>query len=318
MYLCLCNFFIKMFYSHKFSMNSKTDVALIYYVSTINKRINKNLIQRLNINEALNNIIEQPYAMRLYSYLLKGIVRIYLLKYKYYQNEVNALLNVLKFKDTLIIKNKKIEDAGYIIGINNLNDNNESNQNNKKIITNSFSNNLSELYTSNNDNIFDNDPSFIYDTNFTNELTFIPNIKDLKINRRKRFIDTEIECSNSTRNICKIKHFKLQNIHIKMYPIFNMIKNSNQEYFDDIESMEYIRNISSNIVHTSTMQTSTVNTSSNVIPQHINSSHCNYSYCVSIDTRYEQAKEFYELLVKLSNGEIKAYQMMPYDKIEIY
>lgn len=318
MYLCLCNFFIKMFYSHKFSMNSKTDVALIYYVSTINKRINKNLIQRLNINEALNNIIEQPYAMRLYSYLLKGIVRIYLLKYKYYQNEVNALLNVLKFKDTLIIKNKKIEDAGYIIGINNLNDNNESNQNNKKIITNSFSNNLSELYTSNNDNIFDNDPSFIYDTNFTNELTFIPNIKNLKINRRKRFIDTEIECSNSTRNICKIKHFKLQNIHIKMYPIFNMIKNSNQEYFDDIESMEYIRNISSNIVHTSTMQTSTVNTSSNVIPQHINSSHCNYSYCVSIDTRYEQAKEFYELLVKLSNGEIKAYQMMPYDKIEIY
>lgn len=318
MYLCLCNFFIKMFYSHKFSMNSKTDVALIYYVSTINKRINKNLIQRLNINEALNNIIEQPYAMRLYSYLLKGIVRIYLLKYKYYQNEVNALLNVLKFKDTLIIKNKKIEDAGYIIGINNSNDNNESNQNNKKIITNSFSNNLSELYTSNNDNIFDNDPSFIYDTNFTNELTFIPNIKDLKINRRKRFIDTEIECSNSTRNICKIKHFKLQNIHIKMYPIFNMIKNSNQEYFDDIESMEYIRNISSNIVHTSTMQTSSVNTSSNVIPQHINSSHCNYSYCVSIDTRYEQAKEFYELLVKLSNGEIKAYQMMPYDKIEIY
>ncbi|EOB12716.1 Sister chromatid cohesion 1 protein 3 [Nosema bombycis CQ1] len=90
-----------MFYAaNLLSMKSNTELSLVYFVSTTKKKLNKQTLNNLNIQKILKSLLNppQPFALRLYSYLVVGVVRIYLYKLKAYENEVQNLLNLLSYK----------------------------------------------------------------------------------------------------------------------------------------------------------------------------------------------------------------------------
>ncbi|EOB13414.1 Sister chromatid cohesion 1 protein 3 [Nosema bombycis CQ1] len=90
-----------MFYAaNLLSMKSNTELSIVYFVSTTKKKLNKQTLNNLNIQKILKSLLNppQPFALRLYSYLVVGVVRIYLYKLKAYENEVQNLLNLLSYK----------------------------------------------------------------------------------------------------------------------------------------------------------------------------------------------------------------------------
>ncbi|KAK6089375.1 hypothetical protein P3W45_001621 [Vairimorpha bombi] len=94
-------------------MQVKTDISLIYYISTTNsnRKINKKEINKIDIEKTLVTILDQSYALRLYSFMLRGVSKIYLIKMKYYETEVSGLLNMLQYKirKKAVVKKKALD-----------------------------------------------------------------------------------------------------------------------------------------------------------------------------------------------------------------
>lgn len=94
-------------------MKSNTDISLLYYISTT-KRITKKDLKRLNIPSLLVDLTKQPFALRLYSYLVVGIIRVYLFKLKVYESEIQTMLNTLQYKrkrESKVSRKRKIEEC---------------------------------------------------------------------------------------------------------------------------------------------------------------------------------------------------------------
>ncbi|KAF9762546.1 Sister chromatid cohesion 1 protein 1, partial [Nosema granulosis] len=74
-------------------MQSRTNLSLLFFVSTT-YRISKKNLQRLSIPSLLEDLANppQPLALRLYSSLVVGVVKVYILKMKNYEIEIQSLL----------------------------------------------------------------------------------------------------------------------------------------------------------------------------------------------------------------------------------
>ncbi|KAM0686315.1 R8 protein [Conglomerata obtusa] len=101
-----------MFYSTEIlSPKSKSSLALLFYISTTNtKKVNKKEIESVNITNTITSLQHppQPFALRLYSILIKGLVRIYMMRLKYCENECNVFFKmVLQKKARSNLGNKK-------------------------------------------------------------------------------------------------------------------------------------------------------------------------------------------------------------------
>lgn len=86
-----------MFYaSELLSHKNKTELSLLYYLSTAGflKRISRKDILNLNFNKLLDEIThpKMPFALRLYSYLLKGLVKVWILKINFYKSKMKRLM----------------------------------------------------------------------------------------------------------------------------------------------------------------------------------------------------------------------------------
>lgn len=99
-----------MFYaSDILAMKNNTDISLLYFISTTN-RITKKDLKRLNIPSLLLSLTEQPFALRLYSYLVVGIIRVYLYQLKVYEMEIQTLLSSLQVKKITKRRMKEASD----------------------------------------------------------------------------------------------------------------------------------------------------------------------------------------------------------------
>ncbi|KAG0438427.1 hypothetical protein DMUE_3095 [Dictyocoela muelleri] len=88
----------KMFYScDLLSLKSKTLFSTIYYVSSTRKRLTKKEMDNIDLSLTIENIKKPPvpFSLRLYSFFLRGIVRLYILKIKYTENEFKSFLSML-------------------------------------------------------------------------------------------------------------------------------------------------------------------------------------------------------------------------------
>ncbi|EJW04865.1 hypothetical protein EDEG_00958 [Edhazardia aedis USNM 41457] len=128
-----------MFYSTEIlSIKNKTSLALIYYISTTNnrtKKITKKDILTIDLPNVINALKNpsQPFALRLYSILIKGVVRIYFLKVKYLEDEISVFN-----KKTLLLTNNKIERKKLKALPVNLNSNINENKSPFNLVNNQF------------------------------------------------------------------------------------------------------------------------------------------------------------------------------------
>lgn len=90
-----------MFYAPEIlSQKNKTEISLVYYISTI-KTIKKQYKKEI-IDVDFDTVFEKienpktPFALRLYSYLLNGIIKMWMIKVEYYKHQVKNLLSVKK------------------------------------------------------------------------------------------------------------------------------------------------------------------------------------------------------------------------------
>ncbi|KAM0680436.1 hypothetical protein GINT2_001496 [Glugoides intestinalis] len=96
-----------MFYAPEIlSYKNRTEISLVYYLSTAK---NPKAVRKTIINLDFASIIDQiqnpktPFALRLYSYLLKGLVRIWMMKIDFYKGQINTLF----LKDNNSTKKRK-------------------------------------------------------------------------------------------------------------------------------------------------------------------------------------------------------------------
>lgn len=107
-----------MFYSPEMlSLKNKTSLALLFYISTTSnksKKVNKKEIESVDITNALVTLKHppQPFALRLYSILIKGLVKIYSMKIKYCESEIN-----LFYKAMMVHKKKTSTKKPKIINL---------------------------------------------------------------------------------------------------------------------------------------------------------------------------------------------------------
>lgn len=88
----------RMFYSTQLLSNkSKTIFSKIYFISSTKRKLSKKEMENIDLNITIQNIVEPPvpFSLRLYSLLLRGIVRIYILKVKNIESELKIFLNSL-------------------------------------------------------------------------------------------------------------------------------------------------------------------------------------------------------------------------------
>jgi len=88
---------MQMFYaSELLSHKNKTELSLLYYLSTAGslKRVSRKDILNLNFNKLLDEIThpKMPFALRLYSYLLRGLVKVWILKINFYKSKMKRLM----------------------------------------------------------------------------------------------------------------------------------------------------------------------------------------------------------------------------------
>lgn len=104
------------------SLKNKTEISIVYYISTTKKyrRINKRNASKINIENIINDIMEPkiPFSLRLYAYLLNGIVKIWLMKIEWFslttkickKNPLKKSKSEIKLNYALRNPNLEIED----------------------------------------------------------------------------------------------------------------------------------------------------------------------------------------------------------------
>ncbi|WUR04632.1 double-strand-break repair RAD21-like protein [Vairimorpha necatrix] len=223
-----------MFYAKDLlSMQTKSDISLIYYLSTtgFSRRISKKDIIRLNIKDTLVTVLDQSFALRLYGFILKGVSKVYILKITYFENEVTDLLNLLRvrvLKKTVKPKLSVSSDDGDIYDGGLCSE-----------IINDTEYNMMEDF-----NCIKNNISCIKNTNCINTDLYLSSdfncIKTEYKVRNNKIVDEKIEDSSEySRNIKRHKPL-YKFINIKEYPVFRLM--NKKEYKD---SLEVYRNKSS-------------------------------------------------------------------------
>lgn len=108
-----------MFYSPEIlSQKNKTELSLVYYLSTtknIKKSCRKEVVS-VNFNAVLEKIKNPrvPFALRLYSYLLNGIVRMWMIKVEFYRLQAK---NMFIPKRKQVISNRKVVESNVNLRI---------------------------------------------------------------------------------------------------------------------------------------------------------------------------------------------------------
>lgn len=280
-----------MFYAKELlSMQVKTDISLIYYISTTNnnRKINKKEINKIDIEKTLVTILDQSYALRLYSFMLRGVLRIYLIKMKYYETEVSGLLNMLQYKirKKAVVRKKTLDF---------------SSDDDEDIYDGGLCTEIEEVVPT--EVFYDNVP-YDFKNEILDDIIELKEDKLVKLRKRRKFINKQ-----------GIDQF----LSIQEYPIFNLINiETNQHIRRNAESLEILRNrTSSNILSSIPDEKENENftfdpsfsdciLSQQSILEYIDVEDNFNELCVG--SRLRRAISFYELLELLSKGVITASQ----------
>lgn len=297
-----------MFYSAELlSHKNKTSLSLLYYLFTTGslKRINRKEILDLNFNKVLDEITnpEIPFALRLYSYLLKGIVKAWLLKIDFYKSRIKKIiadrhLNLPSKKTNT--KKSKIKNVNLVINedvISEIEDSNTSshlNFYNKSFMPDIDMGYIEGLRNSETIQSFDNFDFYL--ENPINTRTSVQ--KGLKIDLKTILENNIIKNKTESNKILmpELEKCFIINEFSKIWEtrvFFN--KNSGFDLDIDNISVEDPR-ISSSISQEREFK----------------------KHRVLCDEYYEtnsEAFDFYNVLVRASKGEIKPYQIMPFGEI---
>lgn len=198
-----------MFYSTDIlALKNKTSLAYLFYISTTDnklKRISKKEIDTISITSTLIILKNppQPFALRLYAVLMKGLVKLYAVKIRHIEADISTLHKSFMHKPS-VRKGKKVKKLEMRVVFDNVNadDFNEFIYN----IDNSMQGMTSV------ENIMINETMSLGQDNYINDNTY----SNLTVARRanERIIDDKISMPDAKvriRNIEKAsnrKHFK--------------------------------------------------------------------------------------------------------------
>lgn len=121
----ISNFFNMFYAAELLSRKNKNEISIVYYLSTTGsmKKINKHEILSLNFEKVLDNIRAPaiPFALRLYSYLIKGIVRLWNIKAEFYLTKARAIFLEKRIRKTRTIdkpyeQNVNLRVLDFVIG----------------------------------------------------------------------------------------------------------------------------------------------------------------------------------------------------------
>lgn len=89
--------------SSQMCVRQKSELSLLYYISTTNnalRRVNRKDIEGIDISSMIEMLRAppRPFSLRVYSFLVRGIVKVYLLKLKYCESEILSVVNGLHAK----------------------------------------------------------------------------------------------------------------------------------------------------------------------------------------------------------------------------
>lgn len=315
-----------MFYASEIlSQKNKTELSLVYFVSTaknIKKTCRKEVIE-MDFNTVFDKIANPkvPFALRLYSYLLNGIVKMWLIKVEFYR---------IQAKNMFLIKKKPVVITRRVVG-NNVNlrvlgtyvDEIESefNDNISLIPYESYNHHNSLQNRSLQGEVGSieelNDPLFFNDDGGIPSFSDCENVKRIK----KNLVDAKtqleigdiflseihskrIKCSENEDSVCCEASKKFANF------ISQIIKNPVCEKDSNIQNDIYFSNDFSiedpRISSSASMEKHSFKTSSSEMEE--------TALHRPIETR---VLSFYNILIAATRGEIDVSQNKPFDLIEI-
>lgn len=306
-----------MFYAPEIlSYKNKTELSLVYYISTAKnpKRFSRKDVVELDVESILEQMKNPkvPFALRLYSYLLKGIVKIWVMKVDFYKNKTESLLLVKK------LPNIKREVNNNNTGPINLRVIEEiiSEVEDNSSLTNGLQENHQNYYNNNNDYMNDYINDFNIQNPFNNEIDgFIGesmgSYKKIVKNRIDKNIEinfNEIIVKKSKTNPFEIPNLAQCYISDRFEKFFhkNMNNQPVQEYFE-IDSIEDPR------ISSSLSQERSLNSQFNV---KLENEKNNNSQRVILKEE-TKAIWFYNILVSAAKGEIRVYQEKPFSELII-
>lgn len=305
-----------MFYKAELlSLQSNTEISLVYYVSTSNsrKKIPKKDLIDFDIISATENMIfpEIPFSLRLYSYLINGLAKIWAFKFEEYLKKLKKtgvdkkratkrISNIRKaICPNLEIENVYFEHISETESHNSLNINNQIN------------------------NIVENNP--VYDfgiEEFINERSTISELEALR--KSSSLLSNE-------RVIKKSKNVKYDfEIALRMNKILSIKKANNGIKFNDLINCTLIEEYKK-LIEDEKRRSS--NDEIEIIPEiewsvqnsledvrNSNSSLLSFNKNPVFETRLdernnEKVEWFYSILEKASRGEVIPYQNEPYGEI---
>lgn len=309
-----------MFYSPQIlSQRNKTEISLVYYISTVRnvkKNFRKEVIE-LDFNTVLEKIKNPkvPFALRLYSYLLNGIVKMWIIKIEYYKAQAK---NLLYAKKKLVAAPKRIPETNvnlriidqYISDLEECS--NTINENNSQEPVGSIEeiNNRIEGYL-NGEVEFEQNENFLLSENASYSLNGVGSIKKLKRTQVDRETTLEvndiytrkIQCSNlNLPNLvaCDLS-LKFENFisELNKAPELGQIDHENQ-FFENEISIEDPR-------------------ISSTVSSEKNNFKASSSDLEDFNFKFNETKalSFYNILLEASKGEIEVYQRSAFEIIEI-
>ncbi|KAF7683874.1 Meiotic recombination protein rec8 [Astathelohania contejeani] len=308
-----------MFYSTEIlSVKTKSSLAIIYHISSTNnryKKIPRTDIIAININSAINTLKQppEPFSLRLYAYLLKGIVKLYIMKLRMYETDVTGMLKVKHKRNPNLTKRPTI----------NLNPIDE------------FITSLNRDISINDDFIdTDQNPHFeeSLSNNFFIETNFTPEIKrckrkiiDLKLsmNEKELYIENKIinyQSISKTQNYINNEIFIIKELNkaisqkVEEIEIQRHISSSsfNPSSFDMIDSFSSRMDLNDMFINEDDV-IGDEDDSFNIIKRELLMESTNFNMLISSSNRYLQSKSFLYLL-EIAN-EVEIIQKSPFDTI---
>lgn len=296
-----------MFYSTEIlSHKNKTELSILYYISTTDKlkKISKKEILELDFNNLLNQLLQPkiPFALRLYSYLLKGLVKVWILKMEFYKKQVNSFLKLAKLKKRKYKKTDILEDFNANLQIKD------------EIISQLEESCISSTIDYRPDININQDWNADFDDYLSQDT---PIIDDIKIKRRKiedKYDITTIisVLSKELRNPAKFEIPNLLNTFIiskfnNALRFQNENNHINEYLFDDWNLRQEFSSLEDPRISSSISQDRELNR----IPKKTEA-----SKSVDLDLM-SKAEWFYSILVEASKGEIIPIQKSQWGDIEV-
>ncbi|EPR78111.1 hypothetical protein SLOPH_2305 [Spraguea lophii 42_110] len=276
-----------------------TDFSTLYQISTTS-RISKSRIIKINILEAIKDILQhpQPLSLRMCSYLLKGIVKAYAIKLKYYENEIYKYSKPKREKIQ-----KQFQRLTTLKNICNY-------ELNDKEIENLLKNYICDNNTSIEQPIEQEIHMDILDNSITLS-TLSPLGSSIKIENIQ--LDTITELGEKELEVKKYKKEKEEKPLEYIFQLVNKkLENINIEVRREQESIQYT-DISGSISYQGEITT----TNDNNIYDEYNLTSGSFNKQVEYKSRFEKAMLFSTLLENAHKNTMKVEQKIPYGEIII-